>query len=424
MIILGVFLLLKAAAVVSEDTFLGWILVVFGLFLLGNGIRATAGGTIAVLRYFVGCNHPTSLAANFSRSEASTAKEESGYVAYTKQQLTEMLFGRKNATFVEPHGFLARSVHSLFPRLTYMPYPIRNMAQRLFGAWVATLTALVAYALVLTLYLLVIWRSVGASIKRTADRDIAGMGGAELVPVIGGAIVLPVVISVGLSFVLKATPLSTADLKATLTWLPEPHTLLYLTGILLGAIISTVVIVVMLRKRLAHSDPRAEVSERRENWQESVHPNEIFINLDNLVMANRRHKEVPNRVYQELEPSLNEQVEGKGSFRGEMIQEIQPKFSAMDLGVPFRQARLASLLSGNLLFVVATILTVFLAFAMGDAYLWLSEAGLISTSPDLSGVSAGELVSVVSPVVHLFLAGIVVRAFAGTLANAAGLKGP
>ncbi|PPT10886.1 hypothetical protein CKA32_007133 [Geitlerinema sp. FC II] len=40
--------------------------------------------------------------------------------------------------------------------------------------------------------------------------------------------------------------------------------------------------------------PQTEVSEFRANMQESVHPNEIFINIENIVLANRRYKEVPN----------------------------------------------------------------------------------------------------------------------------------
>src|SRR5690606_16956540 len=114
--------------------------------------------------------------------------------------------------------------------------------------------------------------------------------------------------------------------------------------------------------------PVAEVSELRENWQESVHPNEIFINLDNLVMANRRYKEVPNRVYRELDPQLQEQVQGKGSFKGEMIQEIQPKVRELDLGPVFYKGRLASLLAGNTLHVVAVLLTLLLAYSVVSIY--------------------------------------------------------
>lgn len=80
---MGVFLLFKAAAIVKENAGIGWILVLFGLFLLASGIRFCASGIIATLRFFVGRNHPTSLSQNFSHSEASTAKEEYDYHAIT-----------------------------------------------------------------------------------------------------------------------------------------------------------------------------------------------------------------------------------------------------------------------------------------------------------------------------------------------------
>jgi hypothetical protein len=60
-------------------------------------------------------------------------------------------------------------------------------------------------------------------------------------------------------------------------------------------------------------------------------------------MANRRYKEVPNRVYRELDPKLNEQIESKGDFSDELIQEIQPKLYPMDLGEGFIKSRLLDL---------------------------------------------------------------------------------
>jgi hypothetical protein len=177
----------------------------------------------------------------------------------------------------------------------------------------------------------------------------------------------------------------------------------------------------MLRKRLSYTDPKVEVSELRENWQESVHPNEIFINLDNLVMANRRYKEVPNRVYRELEPTLDEQVEGKGNFFGEMIQEIQPKFKSMQLGTMFDRARLISLLSGNVLFLIGSILTMMLAFSFSDAYIYLHGFGIENISSSLGDAQIQIISSHISSVVHLLLAGLLIRAFAKILTYSAHL---
>jgi len=41
-----------------------------------------------------------------------------------------------------------------------------------------------------------------------------------------------------------------------------------------------------------------------------VHPNEIFINIENIVLANSRFKEIPNKVYREFDPNLVEKAAG------------------------------------------------------------------------------------------------------------------
>ncbi|MDD9302048.1 MAG: hypothetical protein HUK40_06755 [Desulfobacter sp.] len=107
----GIYLLFTAVKIVKTDAGAGWILVVFGIFVLSLGIRALGSGIYATLRYFVGRNHPTSLARNFNKSDATKSDQESDYVAYTAQVVEEMLVGRKNATFLEPQGW----AHSHFP---------------------------------------------------------------------------------------------------------------------------------------------------------------------------------------------------------------------------------------------------------------------------------------------------------------------
>ncbi|WP_241503985.1 hypothetical protein [Pelagibaculum spongiae] len=438
---LALFLLVKAAAIVKGNAGVGWILAVFGVLLLSNGISSLASGIMALLRYFVGRNHPTSLAKNFSRSESSTAQEEAQHVAYSRQTLIEMLVGRKNATFIEPRGFLTRFVHTLFPRLTYMPYPIRNLAQMVFSTWIKTITALVAYALVafvslagfagqlgtiafpaysvvLVLYLLTTWRSVANRAENTAQATISSLGKKDLVKLISGAFIFPILISFGLSAIVQRIGLTTSELNELIALLPNSYAFVYIISILIFSALATGIISFLLRSRLQHTDPKVEVSELRENWQESVHPNEIFINLDNLVMANRRFKEVPNRVYQELEPKLQEQTEGKGSFFGEIIQEVQPKFREMKFGKTFNIVRLVSLAAGNAMLVIAALLTTLLAFQVGDLYQFaslLKTASLSINNIDLLTRFSAEL----EPVIHLILFGFLIKSIAKLLSNTA-----
>lgn len=439
----GVYLLVAGAGSVKQDPIMGWVLAIFGISLLAVGIKVLSGGIMAMLRYFVGRNHPTSLAPNFSKSERSTAQEEARYVAYNDQALEEMLMGRKNSTFIEPKGLLARIAHTVFPKLLFMPYPVRNMAQRLLGAWVRTLTAMVAfgfaafvslagfagdagvlafpvYTVLLTLYIMHVWKAAGKAISRGAEQTIDSMGSGDLVKIIAFALLLPVVVGLVVSWWMAATDVTAATIEQYYAALPDFHAGWYLFGIFVGALICTAVTVVLLKRRLAHANPVSEVSELRENWQESVHPKEIFINLDNLVMANRRYREVPNRVYRELDPNLQEHVDGKGAFSGEMIQEIQPQVKPMGLGGLFDKSRLVSLLLGNSLFIIGVLFTFFLAYAAVDFVRVLDSMNYRLTE-ETPYSDLMTLAGVFMTAVHFYLIGYVLRAFAGLAANIAHL---
>lgn len=441
-IALGIYLLVAAVKLVPISAISGWIFVFFGGVLLTAGVRSLGGGIYATLRYFVGRNHPTSLAHNFSKSETSTAAEEAKSVAYTKQTLEEMLIGRKNSSFVEPIGFLARLIHSLVPKLLFMPYPIRNMVQRLFGAWVKTLVALIAYgfvafvslsglagnsgtltfpiySVILLFYIISVWRDASRPLNRKAELNIESLGSGAIVKVIIWSLLLPIGVAMLISWALTSNQISEHQILAELGKFPSLHTYAYLIGIFAISTMGTSLILVMLKKRLAYTNPITEVSELRENWQESVHPNEIFINLDNLVMANRRYKEVPNRVYQELDPQLDEQVEGKGGFRGKVIQEIQPKFNPMNLGKTFTRVRMLTLITGNLFFILSSITTFALAYAAMEAYQVFSNMRYQSIESFFTSNLFSQFLDSSMGVVHLFLIGLITTSFARMLTNSA-----
>lgn len=442
--LVGVALLVIASSLVKEDTVSGWIFMIFGFLTLALGIKTLTGGIYAIMRYFVGRNHPTSLAYNFSKSETSTAQQEKRDVAYNAKTLEEMLVGRKNSTFIEPRGFLSRLLHSLSPKLLFLPYPIRNMAQRVFGSWVSTLIALLSYALVafvslagfageagelafpvysaiLMFYILFSWRSAGKPISRSAESSIETLGTGKIAKVIALSFALPVAIGVAISWLMQQSNTSKADVEQLFTQLPNMYTSYYLVAIIFGAILCSILILIMVSARTKHINPIAEVSELRENWQESVHPDEIFINLDNLVMANRRYKEVPNRVYRELDPQLQEQVDGKGGFKGELIQEVQPKFKPLMLGGAFTKARLAALISGNLLYLVALSFTVLLAYSVIDIYQFVKALNITNFEQLIGSEEFTELLNLAMHAFHLMLIGLLIRAFAGMLTTSAHL---
>lgn len=442
--ILGMYLLLIASSIVKDNATIGWILMLFGIIILAGGISALTGGIYAKLRYFVGRNHPTSLAYNFSKSESSTANEEKNTVSYNKEQLQEMLVGRKNSTFVEPVGFIARLIHSFIPKLLFLPYPIRNFSQRIISAWVSTIISLIAYGLVafvslngfageagelafpiystfLMIFLLLTWRSAGKPIAREAEKNIEPLGSIALVKVISLSLILPIVIGFALSWLMSTGKLSKGEIEMFINQMPSLNTGGYLVGVLFIAFLSSTLIFILLKKRLSIVHPIAEVSELRENWQESVHPNEVFINLDNLVMANRRYKEVPNRVYLELDPQLQEQSDGKGGFKGEMIQEVQPRVKQMNLGDIFNKVRFTSLVTGNVLYIVSSTITLFLAYQLIDLYTLISTNGISTFSGLLNSNDFSTFIDLTEGTIHLILIGFIIKSFARLLATTAHL---
>ncbi|MCA2018541.1 hypothetical protein LDJ79_20670 [Vibrio tritonius] len=438
--LIGVYLLVQAAASVKQDVLGGWVFALFGLGMLVSGIWTVAGGVSAMLRYFVGRNHPTSLAQNFSESQSQTATQEAQYVAYQGSELTEMLMGRKNITFVEPQGIIARLLHSVVPRLTFMPYMIRNQAQYLFSAWVKTVLIFVVYALVafvtlagfagqlgetifpvysifVVLHLLKTWFGAGRFMgsQREVEKGVDGLCVIDVAKTIAAAILIPTVIGFGLQWILAFMKVPSGAIQSLVNdWL-NVHPLWFMLMALAGGIIVTVFNVLLLKKRLAFGDAVAEVSELRENWQESIHPNEIFINLDNLVMANRRYQEAPNRVYKMLEPALNEQVDGKGSFRGEMTQEVQPRIHSMNLGSAYDNSRFFAVVLGRILFIAAALVTVWLAYSVIDAYHAIQTA---VTARSNDAAQQAWLVfgkTHLTGIVQLLVSGLFIRAFANIL---------
>lgn len=447
----GLYLLISAAGIVKSDAAIGWILMVFGIGILGGGFKDIGMGIYSTLKFFVGRNHPTSLANNKGASE-SLASAKEFEKAYTAKELEEMLVGRKNITFKEPSGFLSRLLHTLVPKLLFLPYPIRNFSQRLFGVWVETIVALISYGLVafvsmmgfvgevgeitfpiysafLMIYLLLSWRlmippikqKTETAIERKAQAGVESLGRGPLVKIIALSLIMPVIVGMAVSWIMAKTQVTKVDIDTFIAGLPSLHIGLYLLGLLLLAGSATVILVVMIRKRLQEAKPETEVSELRDNWQASIHPNEIFINLDNLVMANRRYKEVPNRVYGEVDPQLDEQTVGKGSFKGVMLQEIQPLSKPLELGRVFNKMRFTSLILGNLLFIVAAFLTIAFAYSAIDLYQFIGALKASSVADFVNSTNLAEGASLLVAAVHFLLIGFLVKTFARLFSNSAHL---
>ena len=379
---LAVMPLLNVAPALKHNPAEAWGNVAIGLFLLTWGLRTVATAAMQLFRFYVGRSVPSSLAYNFSPSERENAAEEkkSGSLAYSAEQLESMLMGRKNTTFAEPSGWLARLVHSLIPGLIFAPYPLRNFVQELAAVLSSTLVALAAFAmasfitatglagdagglinpvlsLLLLVYLVVIWRSAAANMHTGRNQTLHRKTAAGLSRLFAFAIVIPVLIGYGYNQLMNsAHPRNIEAFQNIIDTIGLFSAWQNLTLLALLAVIVMVPAFFMVRERLKLSQRNTSVSEFRENMQESVHPNEIFINIENIVLGNRRYKEIPNRVYRDFEPQLQEQSQGKGTFKGQLLIETQPEYTPMTFSGLFRKLRLASTVTGQLLMVTSAVL--------------------------------------------------------------------
>ncbi|HBF08999.1 MAG: hypothetical protein CMD81_14640 [Gammaproteobacteria bacterium] len=362
--LLGVYALFTVKGLVESGQHLsGWFALGVGVLLLVHGMTVASFGIMQVTRFFVGRGVPTSLAKNRAKSEAHRAETD---IVYSAQDLEQMLQGRKNITISEPEGWFARLVHSIFPRLIFLPYAYRNIAQQLGQALAQSLFGLLCFSLAwfsgasgltsiddtnvlqwlalgLAVYFIYVWARCGKPLSRNLQKEPDAIGIPTIAAWIAFSILLPFVLLAFDTYIFE---------------LPKLHfdTSHYMMIILVFAGVTSIFSFILLRERASLADPKTEVSEMRNNWQESIHPQEIFINFENIVMANRRYKEVPNRLYRDYNADLDEGgSDDKGQFTGETIQETQPVYKSLGWSKMFLQVRYLTTLIGHFALLWAAV---------------------------------------------------------------------
>ncbi|MDA8137385.1 MAG: hypothetical protein M0036_01925 [Desulfobacteraceae bacterium] len=408
---MGIYCLLMVKGLVETNHKIqGWLTMAAGVVLLAEGLTALGMGIFKIMRFFVGRSVPTSLSKNFAKSEAHMVESD---VAYTSQQIEQMLQGRKNLTFTEPADWFARLIHTLLPKLILMPYIYRNMAQRVVKALAHTLIAFLCFALAwfsgttglstinqttildwlalaLTVYLIHTWLGIRQPLERALQRRSEATRVKDLVLYITVAIFLPFALLYVNNHLVK---------------LPKLHmTPSHFIWVIcfLGLVVSAVFFFLLLQ-RMHRIDALTEVSEYRDNWQESIHPQEMFIHFESIVMANRRFKEVPNRVYREFDARLFEEGSNdKGHFKGEMIQETQPVFKELSHDKGFAIARTVLTVAGHSLLVLAAC--------------WLMRT--VSSLAALDTLGKGDAMGpVITASAGILMMGAILWTFGGIMAN-------
>ncbi len=323
-----------------------------GVLLLAIGLYAVGLGLFKVARFYVGRGVPANLSRSASNAPSITPGREGAFqhegIYDPPKVLSEMLVGRKNLTFREPRGWLARMLNGLSFHLIFLPWPMRWITLKLFMA--AWFSAVVLLLLGLTLLY-----------ARTTEWSVVFE--SPVASYLGLAALL-VIFLVWLRF--KPSPLwRNSDLRAPRThssttsfqerpfqqfiklalWLGVPVLLTVqlvdyqeTTGlpplplnpypwlaVFAGALFAAFLYAfVMALRRAPRGMVPTEVSEYRDHWQESVHPMDIFRAIE-MTLANHRYMEIPNREYINEPPMLQSQgSDNKGDFGGEILHEIQP----------------------------------------------------------------------------------------------------
>ncbi|MFT5758712.1 MAG: hypothetical protein ACI9LM_003460 [Alteromonadaceae bacterium] len=104
-----------------------------------------------------------------------------------------------------------------------------------------------------------------------------------------------------------------------------------------------------------------------------------------------------------------------------MIQEVQPRVKPMDLGQLFNKIRFTSLVTGNVFYIITSILTLFLAYQIIDIYTLISTNGISSFAELLNSPHFTAFIELTAGAIHLVLVGFLIKSCARLLTTTAHL---
>ncbi len=318
-----------------------WISLFFGVVIALNGLVFSGAGLLKCLSLTVGRHDPKSLA-----TDMENPGENQLHITYKAADLAEMLNSRMNKTFVEPRCWVESLCYTLFRSMFFLPPPYRNILQGCVSAIINTLVLLCGYG---ALVFLVDTSLVGQGSPVLAVNLCALFFGARMVFLWRRAFVadrnrvaapdnlriryftlniayaLAVPAFLGGLFTLVSVPADGVFRECVDVFNAFPWISWFWAFALIPLLITLPILFLTWCKTLEY-DLKTEVTERIEDWQESVHPDELFSAIDNKAMAGRRFRETPNRVYSRSVPGLqSHSSESKGEFFGYTVQETQPE---------------------------------------------------------------------------------------------------
>ncbi|MBQ3683629.1 MAG: hypothetical protein II922_11255 [Succinimonas sp.] len=377
---LSVYVLVSITWITKTDMVSGWICLAVGFGLLTYSVREAWSGFYMTFRMPLGRTDPSSLAAN------SSVVSDQSKCDYSADILSEMLNSRTNHTFREPANWLENMFFTTLKPLYFLPLPFRNLALKASSAIIRTVINLMCYLLALflcktglitgdldfvlalyTWYLFLamtgIWKSMRSydytSFYNSPDTS-SYLTPGKLSASIAIAVLVPVLTTTGFSYF---NFYDTAWYQHLSAFINSFSITPWFLAMSFGNIALTLPLLWLLWQRSRSYQVVTEVSELRDNWQQSIHPDELFIAIENKIMANRRFMEVPNRIYLDLNPNLY--VDGnnaKGKFEGVTIQETQPAYQKPVNSIVFNVVRFFASVLGHLMKLGIAGIIVYLAY--------------------------------------------------------------
>lgn len=358
-LIIGLLLLLNISADIDADfKTIAWLKLTIAISFLVWSISSIIKGSFSVFRFLVGRNVP----ANLCRETTAEPQRP-----YSDHDLAEMLKKRTNYTFVEKKNFYSRFVISIIPNFLFLMPAYRNMIDTIAVAVIKTVITILIYFLsvftvssgllplnnsnvilewygmLLCFYILTTWyknRPLNTTINDTKNHPIKIK--TIVIPIVI-AIILPIVLSkisdLGVDFI---------SLNITVFWA--------ISCILLAGLVTTFVAFYLAKIRVDETVPNTAVSEYKDELQLNHHPRDLFRFFD-LEMADKRYKELPNRIYKLPNPVLQfEGAQNKGNFFGETIQETQPIYKPNTETKAMQQIRFIVAILGRLLAIMGCLI--------------------------------------------------------------------
>ncbi|MDP5060905.1 MAG: hypothetical protein NWP64_03215, partial [Maribacter sp.] len=327
-------------------------------------------GSIRLFRFLVGRDVPQDICERAYKKKDLKEKDyiEKDHIkkVYSKSDIKKILMNRINPTFKEKNGFLSRLLISGYERFIFLPKGFRVLLESVSSLFFIFLIYFFVYLLtvfsisvgllsvsekseIITIYgivflikQLIVWLYYHPSKKRISNPDANVYNSKKIAINVVIAVLTPLILEM---IARNGGTIPNINVNTLL-----PISLLFLLSASLVAITAFLCI-----KRLYVLNPETSVSEYKDHIQVSVHPKDIFRCFE-MEMANKRYKEMPNRIYIDEKPFLD--LEGsmnKGAFEGDAVQETQPVYVTSQLPLIARTVRFYVAIVGRALMFLSFI---------------------------------------------------------------------